>query len=182
MIGTRILKSVAAVAFAGVIFAGPAAAESAKPFFEKNIERWGADYSVFEVESGGVNACYNACAKDKACQAWTYNRPGTQSKNGVCHLKSQVSHPKPNECCVSGILVGQSAVPSGRFSPVAYGGEAFEERKAQKAERSRKSRPAQRFFRTASVSEAEDAGLPEMKAAAYAPPTDITPLSFSEEF
>ena len=180
MFRTGQIKSALFALFAGALLASPASAAS-KPFMEQNMDRWGSDYSIFEISTGGANACYQACAKDKKCLAWTYHIPGTKAEKGVCHLKSQVPHGSRNECCTSGILIGQGDPKAHHMSPASY----YEgDRKAVKARRTFKARAAEKFFRKASVDEGEAIGLPEMKAAAFAPPTQITPMSFdiSEEF
>jgi len=184
MFQNGMIKTAIFALLAGALVAAPASAAGKKPFFEQNIERWGADYSVFAIAKGGANACYQACAKDKVCLAWTYQKEGTGTKSGHCHLKSKVSHPKPNECCVSGVLIGQSSLSAAAYKPVTMASLSGGERKAVKARRSKKASMAQRFFRKTSLDEGEAAGLPEMKAAAFAPPTQITPVSFdiSEEF
>jgi PAN domain-containing protein len=177
-----VIKSVLAAVIAVAIFSGPSAAADKKPFFEKNIDRWGADFSVFKVKNGGANTCYQACAKDKTCLAWTFHRPGTKGKVGECHLKSKVAHPSPNPCCISGVLVGQSAIDG--YGPVAASGDFSKPAKARKAYRSKAAKVSRRMFKSAGLSEGEAIGLPEFRVAALAPPMKITPVSFtaSEEF
>lgn len=175
-----LVRSTLAALVAGAVISGASSADANKPFFENNVDRWGADYSVFDITSGDASACHQACAKDKQCLAWTFHRPGTKSKLGECHLKSKVSQGRSNPCCISGVLIGQdtddadrSAVISGRLTGARFSG----------VEKSA-SRGKKGFFRKAALTQGEAVGLPELTAAAAAPPLKITPVSFasSDEF
>lgn len=72
---------------------------------EFGIDRVGADYSTFELEANptGVN-CEAACKADQTCRAWTYERPGYGSSSPRCHLKSRITVPRRNPCCISGVI------------------------------------------------------------------------------
>ncbi len=177
-----LVRNALAALVVGVVLSGASLADANKPFFENNVDRWGADYSVFDITSGDVSACHQACAKDKQCLAWTFHRPGTKGKLGECHLKSKVSQGRSNPCCISGVLIGQdaasdeadrSAVISGRLTGTRFSG----------AEKSA-SRGKKGFFRKAALTQGEAVGLPELTVAAAAPPLKITPVSFasSDEF
>lgn len=175
-----LVRSTLAALVAGAVIGGAALADANKPFFENNVDRWGADYSVFDVTSGDASACHQACAKDKQCLAWTFHRPGTKGKLGECHLKSKVSQGRSNPCCISGVLIGQdaddadrSAVISGRLTGTRFSG----------VEKSL-SRGKKGFFRKAALTQGEAVGLPELSVAGATPPLKITPVSFasSDEF
>lgn len=176
------IRNVLTALVAVVVLTGASLAADNKPFFENDVNRWGADYSIFDIKSGGANACYHACAKDKQCLAWTFHRPGTKGKLGECHLKSKVAHGRSNPCCVSGVLVGQSGV-SGERSAVTSGD--LTGARLSRSYKSAAAKPAKRgFFRKAKLTRGEAFGLPELQVAAVAPPFRITPLSFttSDEF
>ncbi len=91
-------------AIATVLTALPSVAQD--HFVEQDTQRWGGDYTSFEMASGGAPACANACSSDGRCEAWTYARPGTEAVGGVCHLKETVPHRVANNCCESGVVVG----------------------------------------------------------------------------
>lgn len=168
----------------GMVLTGASLADANKPFFENNLNRWGADYSIFDVESGGANTCHQACAKDKQCLAWTFHRPGTKGKLGECHLKSKVAQGRSNPCCISGVLVGQDAISGDGTRSAVISGRLSDARLSGPYASADTSRNKKSFFRKASLSEGEAIGLPELTAAAAEPPLKITPLSFasSDEF
>ncbi len=78
-----------------------------KVFMETSTARWGADYSVFSSESAKL--CQQRCAQEGTCMAWTYVIATKKDTNGECHLKNMAPHARPNPCCTSGVLIGQSA-------------------------------------------------------------------------
>lgn len=172
------LQSALAVIALGFVITGASFADAQKPFFEKNVDRWGADYSIFDVKSGEANTCYQACAKDKQCLAWTYHRPGTKGKLGECHLKSKVAKGTSNPCCISGVLVGQGAVSSSKARSRATAGQFSGERLSRVKKVSARSKPRKSFFRKAKLTPGEEVGLPELTVAAATPPLKITPVSF----
>lgn len=178
------IRNVLTALVAVVVLTGASLAADNKPFFENDVNRWGADYSIFDIKSGGANACYHACAKDKQCLAWTFHRPGTKGKLGECHLKSKVAHGRSNPCCVSGVLVGQSGVSGDRKRPSAVT-DRLASARGSAPYKSIASKPARKgLFRKARPTRGEAVGLPELTVAAFAPPLKITPVSFntSEEF
>ena len=179
-----LIRSMLTALVVGMVLTGASLADANKPFFENNVNRWGADYSIFEIESGGANACHQACAKDKQCLAWTFHRPGTRGKPGECHLKSKVAQGRSNPCCVSGVLVGQDAVSGDGTRSAVVSGRLSGARLSGPHSSARTSRSKKGFFRKASLPEGEAIGLPELNVAAEAPPLKITPLSFvsSDEF
>lgn len=178
------IRSFLTVLAASLFLTGASYAADKKPFFEENVNRWGADYSVFDIKSGGANACYQACAKDKQCLAWTYHRPGTKGKLGECHLKSKVAHGRSNPCCISGVLVGQSAVSGAQSQSAAVTNQSSGRRLSGIFKSARKSRSEKDMFQQAKLTHGEAIGLPELTVAAVAPPLKITPVSFArtEEF
>lgn len=178
------IQNALAVIALGFVMTSASFGDANKPFFEKNVNRWGADYSIFDIKSGGANTCYQSCAKDKQCLAWTYHRPGTKGKLGECHLKSKVAKGSSNPCCISGVLVGQSAA-SGDRSRSHVMSNRLSARKSGTLERiASRAKPKKSFFRRAKLSPGEQVGLPELTVAAGTPPLKITPVSFalSEEF
>lgn len=180
MFRIAMIKPLVMAVIATAFIAGSAQAAGSKPFFEKGVERWGADYSVFEVKTGGANACYQACVRDKKCLAWTYHRPGTSASRsavGECHLKSKVPHPSDNVCCVSGVMVGQHAPGS---APLASLPKPAAKATATKKAPSGLSRVAAKLFGPAELDEGAEIGLPELKPAAAAPPLKITPIKYED--
>lgn len=69
------------------------------------IESWtnrgGSDYAAFWLEAPRAELCAAACARDTACQAYTYQ---TQNGSGACFLKNAV--PAQSTCfsCSSGVM------------------------------------------------------------------------------
>lgn len=173
------LQKALAVIVMGFVMTSASFAGANKPFFEKNVNRWGADYSIFDVKSGDANTCYQACAKDKQCLAWTYHRAGTKGKLGECHLKSKVAKASSNPCCISGILVGQSAVSGDRSRSNVTSGRLSARQLAGSQRIASKAKPRKSFFRRARLSPGEEVGLPELTVAAGTPPLKITPVSFA---
>jgi len=73
------------------------------PGMEFSIERPGGDYrSLDPAPSPG--ACATSCQADAHCRAWTYLRPGYRGPDSHCFLKSQVTRPRVQACCVSGVV------------------------------------------------------------------------------
>jgi hypothetical protein len=163
----------------GILLTASAFAETNEPFLEKNVDRWGSDYSIFEIKDDGVNACYQACAKDKQCLAWTWHRPGTRGKFGECHLKSKVAKARPNPCCISGVLVGQGVAADDRSRSGIGTGRLSRTRLDGPVRLAVTQRPSNSFFRKAKMSSGEAIGLPELTIAALTPPLRITPISFA---
>lgn len=162
----------------GALLTTSAFAEANEPFLEKNVDRWGSDYSIFEIKDGDANACYQACAKDKQCLAWTWHRPGTRGKLGECHLKSKVAEARSNPCCISGVLVGQGVSADDRSRAGIKTGRLSRTRLNGSVRLAFKQRASNSFFRKARMSSGEAIGLPELTAAALTPPLRITPMSF----
>lgn len=77
---------------------------------QAGIDLLGKDYKGFEISTPDPGLCKKACDDDRRCRAYTYVRPGYQSANARCYLKSEVPAPVRNDCCTSGI---KAAVPIG---------------------------------------------------------------------
>ena len=91
-----------AVLVLAVTVATPALANA-----QAGFDRPGGDYARFLVPTGDPALCAARCDRDGRCRAWTFSYPGTTSiggtQNATCWLKSRVTTPIANPCCVSGI-------------------------------------------------------------------------------
>jgi|GEM_PF-2163892 len=101
-----------------VIFLGSGSLLADDLYIEYEVQRWGADYSTFEVST--ARGCGEECARDPDCLAWTWSRPFAEGPNGVCHLKADVPFWSHNPCCESGVAVGtgEGARPRSAARPV----------------------------------------------------------------
>jgi hypothetical protein len=72
---------------------------------EHDKDRYGGDYSVFDVETDHMEDCESACKTAKECAAWTYVKPGVIRPHAICALKSVVPAISNNVCCVSGTKI-----------------------------------------------------------------------------
>jgi hypothetical protein len=72
---------------------------------EHDKDRYGGDYSVFDVNTDHIEDCEGACKADTKCDAWTYVNPGVQRTHAVCYLKSVIPAISDNACCVSGAKI-----------------------------------------------------------------------------
>jgi hypothetical protein len=77
---------------------------------QQGFDRPGGDYLRFVVPSADPAVCAARCDRDNRCRAWTFAYPNTASSGGAstatCWLKSQVTPPRENRCCVSGVKGG----------------------------------------------------------------------------
>lgn len=77
---------------------------------QQGFDRPGGDYSRFVVPSADPAVCQARCDRDSRCRAWTFSYPNTAATGGAtvatCWLKHQVTQPKENRCCVSGVKGG----------------------------------------------------------------------------
>ena len=74
---------------------------------EPDVDRPGLDYRNFDLASAAPELCRDSCRKDTECKAWTYVRPNTiQGPRPRCWLKRSVASPVENQCCHSGIKLG----------------------------------------------------------------------------
>lgn len=79
--------------------------EKIGPGMEDRIDRPGFDYDKFHINDVRPDRCQSECERARGrCKAWTYVRPGVQHKLAVCYLKSAVPSPRPNNCCISGVV------------------------------------------------------------------------------
>ena len=72
---------------------------------EFSVDRFGGDYSNFELASDPSGAaCKSACEGDNRCRAWTYVRPGYTGPSARCYLKDKLKAPRRKPCCISGVV------------------------------------------------------------------------------
>src|SRR5690242_20138354 len=84
---------------------GAGVIEPAKGPVEYSIDRPGGDFRGFETApSSSGDGCKTACEGDNRCRAWTYVRPGYIGAPARCYLKSKIPRPRPNPCCISGVV------------------------------------------------------------------------------
>jgi PAN domain len=81
----------------------PAAATMSEREHDK--DRFGGDYSGFDVTTDHIELCEDTCKTDSKCFAWTYVKPGIQASQARCYLKSVVPAISNNACCVSGTKI-----------------------------------------------------------------------------
>jgi len=71
---------------------------------EHDKDRFGGDYSCFDIQTDRIEDCEGACKSDAKCAAWTYVKPG-QRPQALCCLKSVVPAASDNVCCMSGTKI-----------------------------------------------------------------------------
>ena len=71
---------------------------------EENTDRPGMNYNSYYT-SADYHPCYNDCANDPNCKAFTYVKSGFRGSNSQpeCWLKDGVPDPVSQEYCISGI-------------------------------------------------------------------------------
>jgi hypothetical protein len=69
---------------------------------EHDKNRWGGDYTGFDIRSDHVELCESACKDDTKCLAWTYVKPSIQGPQARCWLKNVIPAVSNDVCCVSG--------------------------------------------------------------------------------
>ena len=80
----------------------PASASTLPPGAEDGVDRQGSDLKDFDTPE--PKACFDACAADAACKAWTFTRVGTDGHaTAKCWLKNGVPEPTKKDGCVSGV-------------------------------------------------------------------------------
>ncbi|TWA99881.1 PAN domain-containing protein [Bradyrhizobium stylosanthis] len=72
---------------------------------EHDKNRFGGDYSSFDVATDRIEDCESKCKGEEQCVAWTYVKPGISRTNAVCWLKNVVPASSDNVCCVSGMKI-----------------------------------------------------------------------------
>lgn len=70
---------------------------------ETNINRGGSDYKNIVLAQANPDLCVAACAKEAACKAYTYVKPGVQGTSARCWLKSSVPGTSADNNCTSGV-------------------------------------------------------------------------------
>jgi PAN domain len=75
-------------------------------------DRPGGDYRSFSIRSGDPAQCAARCERDSRCRAWTFSYPRTERTAATCWLKSRVTRPAPDSCCISGIRGASMVGPS----------------------------------------------------------------------
>lgn len=70
---------------------------------QTGFDRFGGDYSRFEVRNGDPAVCAARCERDARCRAWSFSYPRTATGAATCWLKNQVPPRVENKCCVSGV-------------------------------------------------------------------------------
>ena len=72
---------------------------------EHDKDRYGGDFSVYDITTDHIEDCEGACKSDAKCVAWTYVKPGVLRPHAICALKSVIPAISDNVCCVSGTKV-----------------------------------------------------------------------------
>jgi len=77
---------------------------SSKTTYEANTNRYGGDYTFFDLYYPEPLQCANACAEDWRCNAYTYLPPGVQGSSARCWLKNSVPGTSWAPGLVSGVI------------------------------------------------------------------------------
>jgi hypothetical protein len=112
-LGVRIFAGLVGLIFVGLGFWQPSILIGAMPVAptvtmserEHDKDRYGGDYSSFDVQTDHIELCEDACKTDTKCLAWTYVKPDVQALQARCYLKSLVPAISNNVCCVSGTKI-----------------------------------------------------------------------------
>ena len=88
-----------------------ALAQSYQVNYQSSVDRPGGDYRNFDLKAADPSLCGAACLMEPQCQAFTYVNPGLQGPAARCWLKSAVSNPVANPCCISGVRTLQTPPP-----------------------------------------------------------------------
>lgn len=72
--------------------------------FEQDYDRPGGEFVGKHVNVNDAQTCYNICAGNPNCVAFTWVKPNIQGPTGVCWLKGGISKRVRNSCCVSGVV------------------------------------------------------------------------------
>lgn len=70
---------------------------------QTGFDRFGGDYTRFEVRNGDPAVCAARCERDARCRAWSFSYPRTANAAATCWLKNQIPPRVENKCCVSGV-------------------------------------------------------------------------------
>lgn len=90
------------------------------------FDRPGGDYANAPVRSGDPRVCAQRCERDHRCRAWAFSYPRTNAREAICWLKTEVTPPKEDDCCVSGVrgaAVIESTKGSLEYSIDRHGGD-----------------------------------------------------------
>jgi PAN domain-containing protein len=102
--------AVARLLHSGLLGLALAVAAMTQAWAQQGFDRPGGDYTRFVVPSADPAVCSARCDRDGRCRAWTFSYPNTAASGGAtvatCWLKHQVTPPKENQCCVSGVKGG----------------------------------------------------------------------------
>jgi hypothetical protein len=90
---------------------------------QAGFDRPGGDYANASVRSGDPAVCAARCERDPKCRAWTFSYPRTATREAMCWLKSQVTPPREDDCCISGVR--GSAVMESRTGDLEYAIDRF---------------------------------------------------------
>jgi PAN domain len=109
----RIFAGLVGVVFVGLGFWQPSALTGPIPVAatatmserEHDKDRFGGDYSGFDIKTDHIDDCEGACKNDTKCLAWTYVKPAIQAPQARCYLKSVIPAISDNACCVSGTKI-----------------------------------------------------------------------------
>jgi hypothetical protein len=86
-------------------------------------DRRGGDYANVPIRSGDPAVCASRCEHDARCRAWSFSYPATKAPTAVCWLKSAVTPPAQDTCCISGVRGGGIVEP--RVGATEYGIDRF---------------------------------------------------------
>ena len=70
---------------------------------EQDTDRYGSDYTYFELPNPDPNECVEACVKDTNCVSYAYVPPGLQADSALCYLKNTAPSPSPMVRVISGL-------------------------------------------------------------------------------
>jgi len=91
---------------------------------QAGFDRPGGDYVSSPVRSGDPAVCAARCERDSKCRAWSFSYPRTTSgSDAICWLKTEVTPPKEDSCCISGVR--GAAVIEGRTGDIEYAIDRF---------------------------------------------------------
>ena len=71
--------------------------------YEVGVERKGGNYTGIELEAPDPAICEFVCLSEDRCVAWSYVNPGRDAGGAACWLKSSVTPPVSDACCISGV-------------------------------------------------------------------------------
>jgi V8-like Glu-specific endopeptidase len=75
--------------------------------FERGFDRFGFDFSIFDLPLASPDLCRSSCQANDGCRAFTYVQPGVYGPNARCFLKSAIGAWQPCDVCTSGTVLSQ---------------------------------------------------------------------------